>query len=234
MGLRKLADGIWVLDGDPISFLTFPYEIRSTVIDVGGGDLLVHSPVQLSAASPLTALPGRVKYVVSPNKLHSLFLGDWQKAFPEARLYAPPGLRARLPGISFYKELGDRPEPEWQEVLRQKVVRGSWFMSEVAFFHESSDSLILGDLIENHNPQKFGRLHRAIGSAVGMLAPNGTTPRNYRWTFFGREAVRRDLQEILNWNAKRVVVNHGPIVENGAQEFLRNAFQWALEGKRAG
>jgi hypothetical protein len=61
-----------------------------------------------------------------------------------------------------------------------------------------------------------------------MLAPNGTTPRNYRWTFFGRKRVRQDLQEIMSWDVKRVIVNHGPIVEVGAQGFLRNAFQWAL------
>lgn len=101
-------------------------------------------------------------------------------------------------------------------------------MSEVVFFHKPSESLILGDLIENHNPQKFGWLHRAIGSAVAMLAPNGSTPRNYRWTFLRRKEVRQDLQEIMSWNAKRVVVNHGPIVEVGVQGFLRNAFQWAL------
>jgi hypothetical protein len=228
MTLHKLADGIWVLDGDSISFLTFPYEIRSTVIDIGGGELLVHSPVQLSAAAALTALPGQVKYIVSPNKLHSLFLDDWERAFPEARIYAPPGLKAKRPGVSFYKELGDGAEPEWRGVLKQKVIRGSWFMSEVVFFHEPSKTLILGDLIENHDPLTLGWLHRSIGLANAMVAPNGTTPRNYRWTFFRRREVREDLQEILSWNAKRVVVNHGPIVETGAQEFLWNAFQWAL------
>lgn len=228
MSLHKLADGIWALDGNPVSFLTFPYEIRSSVIDLGGGKLFIHSPVQISAASQLQALPGQVKYIVSPNKLHSLFLGDWQQAFPQARLYASPGLKAKLPDLSFYKELSDEAEPEWRGVLKQKIIRGSWFMSEVVFFHEPSETLLLGDLIENHNPQKLGRLHRAIGQAMAILAPHGTTARIYRWSFLQRKKVRQDLHEVLSWNAKRVVVNHGPIVETGAQDFLRNAFQWAL------
>ena len=228
MRLHNLADGIWALDGDPISFLTFPYEIRSTIIDLGEGELLIHSPVQIAAASLLKTLPGHVKYIVSPNKLHDLFLDDWQKAIPDAKLYAPPGLKTKRPDLFFYKALADEPEPEWRGVLKQKIVQGSWFMSEVVFFHEPSRTLILGDLIENHNPQRFGWLHRAIGSAMDMLAPHGTTPRNYRWTFLRRKQVRQDLQEILSWNARRVVVNHGPIVEEGAQAFLRNAFQWAL------
>lgn len=101
-------------------------------------------------------------------------------------------------------------------------------MSEVVFFHEQSGSLILGDLIENHDPKRFGWLHRAIGLSMAMLAPNGSTARNYRWTFFRRKELRQDLLEIMSWNVKRVIVNHGPIVESGAREFLRNAFQWAL------
>ena len=101
-------------------------------------------------------------------------------------------------------------------------------MPEVAFFHEASESLILGDLIENHSPQKLGWLYRVIGSAMAIVAPKGTTARIYRWTFYRRKEARRDLQEILSWDAKRVVVNHGPIVESGVQEFLINAFQWAL------
>lgn len=228
MNLHQLSDGIWALEGNPISFLTFPYEIRSTVIEVGVGELLVHSPVQISAAKLLEDLPGQVKYIVTPNKLHDKFLGDWAKVFPDAKFYSPPGLKTRGSDLSFDKELTDTPEPQWQEVLKQKVVRGSWFMSEVVFFHEPSESLILGDLIENHDPRKFGVLHRAIGSAVAMLAPNGSTPQNYRWTFSRRRELRQDLQEILSWNPKRVVVNHGPIVESGAQAFLENAFQWAL------
>ena len=228
MKLHRLSDGIWELEGNPISFLTFPYEIRSTVIQVRADELLIHSPVQIAAAKLLKDLPGQVKYIVTPNKLHDKFLWDWAKAYPDARLYSPPGLKARGSDLSFYKELTDTPEPEWREILKQKMVRGSWFMSEVVFFHESSGSLILGDLIENHDPRKFGVLHRAIGSAVAMLAPNGSTPRNYRWTFFRRREVRRNLQEILSWKPKRVVVNHGPIVESGAQAFLKHAFKWAL------
>jgi len=108
---------------------------------------------------------------------------------------APPGLKVKHPDLSFYKELADEPEPEWREVLKQKVVRGSWFKSEVVFFHEPSETLILGDLIENHNPLRFGWPHRAIGLANAMLAPNGSTPRSYRWTFFRRKEVRQDLQE---------------------------------------
>ena len=229
MKLNKLTDGIWVIEGNRISFLTFPYEIRATVVDLGGGELLVHSPVQIEAASLLNDLPGQVKYIVSPNKLHSLFLEDWQKVYPQAKIYAPPGLMAKRPQVAFYKELTNEPEPEWRHVLDQTLVQGSWFMSEVVFFHKSSGSLILGDLIENHDPKKLGWIYRVAARAVAILAPKGTTARIFRWTFIHRKITRPALQEILNWNVQRVIVNHGPIVETNAHAFLQNAFQWALE-----
>lgn len=228
MRLHQLAEGVWTLDGDPISFLTFPYEIRSTIIDLADGELLLHSPVQISTASVIKTLPGQVKHIVSPNKLHSLYLEEWQKEFPLARFYAPPGLIAKLPEVSFYKELTDQPEAVWQNTLKQKVVRGSWFMSEVVFFHISSGTLILGDLVENHNPRTLNWPYRVIAKANAMVAPNGTTARIFRWTFIRRKETRQAFQEILHWEIKRVIPNHGPIVNDKAIDFLTNAFQWTL------
>lgn len=227
MELQQLADGIWIIDGESISFLSFPYEIRCTVIEVGG-KLLIHSPVQLSASKYLERLPGNPGYIVSPNKLHSLFLADWQKAFPEVKFYAPPGLSRKLKKVSFAGQLSDVAEPEWEKCLKQKIVRGSWFMSEVVFFHIPSKTLILGDLIENHNPDKLNWLYRFIAKINEMLAPAGTTARVFRWTFIHRRQARADLEEILGWGAERVIVNHGPVVDHKAEEFLKHAFRWLL------
>lgn len=226
MALENISNNIWVLQGDPIYFFTFPYEIRSTVIEVSAGEYLIHSPVQVKHAKQLESLPGKIKYIVSPNKLHSLFLEDWQKAYPDALIYAPPGLRKKRPKVDFYKDLEDSAEPQWRDVISQKIIRGSWFMSEVVFFHKPSASLILGDLIENHNPKILGPLFRAVAAAVGMLAPHGTTAKVFRWTFLRRRETRQDIQQMLSWHAKRVIVNHGPIVESEAEAFLQHAFNW--------
>lgn len=226
--MHQLDEGIWTVDGDPISFLTFPYELRSTVVDLGERSLFVHSPVQLRAAAAAVERLGSVRHLVTPNKLHHLFLGEWKEAYPDAKLYAPPGLRARRPNLPFDGELGDRPDPAWAEVLDQRVVRGSFFMDEVLFFHRPSRTLLLGDLIENHDPRVLGPWHRVLARANAMLAPHGTTPRNYRLSFLRRAEARRTLREVLSWEPRRVVVAHGPCVEDDAPAFLRRAFRWLL------
>jgi hypothetical protein len=57
--LRKLNEGIWTLQGDPVRFFTFPYELRSTIVDLGSKLLFVHSPVQLSVAAEAVESLGR-------------------------------------------------------------------------------------------------------------------------------------------------------------------------------
>lgn len=226
--LRELDAGIWTLEGRPIKFLTFPYTLRSTIIDLGSGSLFIHSPVQLDCATSAVESLGHVAHIVSPNKLHHLFLGEWSAAFPDARLHAPPGLRKKRSDLTFDTDLGDEPAKVWESVLDQRVVRGSFFMEEVVFFHRKSRTLLLGDLIENHDPRVFGRWHGAIARANAMVAPNGTTPRNYRLSFWRRTATRKIVAEILSWEPRRVVVLHGPCVEQNATEFLQHAFRWLL------
>jgi hypothetical protein len=101
-------------------------------------------------------------------------------------------------------------------------------MEEVVFLHGPSRTLIVGDLTENHDPCSLGPVQRAIARANAMLWPRGATPRNFRLTFWRRAEARRALREILAWQPRRVVVMHGPCIEENAGEFLRRAFAWLL------
>lgn len=227
--LHKVGQGIWTLDGDRISFLTFPYELRMTIVRLTDGSLFLHSPVQPTRERhALISSLGPVSGIVSPNKLHHLFLGPWASAFPRAKLYAPPGLSRKRPDLPFAGELTDSSEKAWAEDLHQCVVRGSLFMEEVLFFHVASSTLIVGDLIENHDPQAFSRWQKAIGRINRMLAPNGATPVNYRLSFTNRKAARAGIERALSWRPQQVIVMHGPCVFSDAEAFLRRAFAWLL------
>ena len=222
----ELAEGLWVMDGDTISFIGFPYEVRMTVVRLSDGTLFVHSPVQHTEGRQrrLEDL-GAIAHLVTPNKLHHLFLGNWAEAVPDARLYAPPKLAAKRPDLPWHAELGDEPEPAWADTLEQVVVRGSFFMEEAVFFHRSSRTLILGDLIENHEPERFPPVKRWIARRNKMF---GDTPRNYRWSFTDRKALRASLERVLEWKPERIVVMHGPLIEDDAAAYLERAFAWAF------
>ncbi|MFW5876253.1 MAG: hypothetical protein ACOCXM_05915 [Myxococcota bacterium] len=171
---------------------------------------------------------GEVKYVVSPNKLHHLFMGQWADGYPGARLYASPGLTNKRPDLTFEAVLGDETPAEWAGCIDQLVVRGSVFMDEVVFFHRPSRTLVLGDLIENHDPELLGPVQRFWARANAMLAPNGSTPRNFRWSFLRRSEARKAVQRMLAWQPERVLVLHGRCVMTDAQAFLKRAFRWLI------
>ena len=75
--LEPVADEIWLVDGDIVDFYGFPYPTRCAVVRLGNGDLWIWSPVALSDAlkREIEAL-GRPRHLVSPNKIHHLYLQD--------------------------------------------------------------------------------------------------------------------------------------------------------------
>jgi hypothetical protein len=98
---------------------------------------------------------GPIGYIVSPNKLHHLFLAEWANRWPEARLYAPPGLARREKRLRFDAVLGEQPEAPWAGEIDQVIFRGSIAMEEVVFFHRPSGTAIFDDLIQRF-PEAMG------------------------------------------------------------------------------
>lgn len=228
MQLETIADNIWIYNGSVVSFYGFPYTTRSTIIKLNDNRLWVHSPEKLNPElqAELRAL-GKVAYLISPNKLHHLFLAEWISAYPNAKTYAAPGLSDKRRDISFDRQLGASAEPEWADSIAQTLFQGSPVMEEVVFFHRSSASLILTDLIENFNPEHFTGWQRPIAAITGILAPNGKTPIDWRSSFiFGKAKAKKALNEILAWEPKNIIMAHGECVIGGACDFLRRSFSW--------
>lgn len=120
--LELFGPSIYVAYGPSVSFFGFPYPTRMVVIQFADGNLWVWSPVALTTelASAVDSL-GRVRYIVSPNKIHHLFLPEWAEHWPDARIYASPGLIRRKPAMHFDAELGDKPESEWAMDIDQVI-----------------------------------------------------------------------------------------------------------------
>ncbi len=224
--LRELAEGLWELEGDDIQFIGFPYQLRMTVVRLSDRSLWLHSPVQLTQQRLDAVLAlGPIHYLVSPNKLHHLFLADWSKAVPTAKLYGPRDLIEKRGDLPFAAPLDDTPLDAWRATLDQVLVKGSFFMQEAVFLHRSSGTVILGDLIENHDPDHFNRLQRWVAKANHML---GETPINYRLSFTDRKVARECFQRILGWPVERVIPMHGKIIEDDAAARLHEVLSWAL------
>ncbi len=229
MGVETVAQNLWIAEGEPVRWFTMPFPTRMTIIRLRSGELFVHSPIRLtsSLATDLESL-GPIGHIVSPNKIHHLFMGEWAAAYPEAKLYASPGLAARRKDLDFEMELDETEHTSWSADLEHLLFRGSRFLTEVVFFHRPSKTLILGDLIENFDPKSLSWFHRLLARAGGVLAPRGGTPRDFRSTFTDKLSARRCAEHLLAWRPERVIFSHGLWVQRDAGPFLERAFSWAL------
>lgn len=225
--LQHIGPEIWIADGPSVSFLGFPYPTRMAVVRLPGGALWVWSPIELSEGieSEVRSL-GRVGFLVSPNKLHHLFLAQWAGAFPEAEVHLPPGLAERRPALRVTAELGDTPPPSWASSIDQVIVSGSLFMDEVLFFHRASRTCLVGDLIQKFDPTQVKWWQRWILAADGLLGPRGSAPREWRLSFVHRKAARKAVRRAIAWEPERVVIAHGTWVRDHGAAALREGFGW--------
>ena len=227
--LLQFGSEIWIADGPVTPFHGFAYPTRMAVIRLSDGSLFVWSPIALSASlrASVDAL-GPVHHLVSPNALHHLFLREWTSAYPAARLYATPRLRRKREDLGFDAELGDAAEPEWAADIEQVVLRGSFALTEVVFFHRGSHTVLFADLIQNFPRDWFKGWRGLLARHCGIVAPNPGAPCDWRASFLNRRAARISLGKILAWPIEQVLIAHGDLPTGDGVAFVRRAFTWLL------
>jgi hypothetical protein len=227
--MREFGRDIWIADGPEVAVAGFHYPTRMAVIRLADGGLFVWSPIQLS--DELRAVVdslGRVAHIVAPNSLHHLFLAEWQRAYPGARLYAAPGLRKKRRDLAFDAELGDAPTADWVGEIDQVAMRGNLITTEIVFFHRASGTLLFTDLLQQIAADRLTGWRAVVARLDLMTEPEPSVPRKFRLAFVGRRKASAALERILGWPVDKVLMAHGTPVERDASAFLRRAFGWLV------
>jgi len=225
--LVEFGPSIYLTDGPTVSFYGIPYPTRMAVVRLSDGSVWVWSPIALTDAlyKSVNAV-GPVQYIVSPNKIHHLFLAQWAERWPEARVYAPPGLAKRRPNIRFDAELGDLPDPAWVPDIDQVIFRGSIAMEEVVFFHVESRTAIICDLIQRHPEADMKGWKGMLMRLDSLVGDHGSTPREWRASFIRRGETRAAREKVLCWKPERLLIAHGKCAQTGALEIVSKALGW--------
>jgi hypothetical protein len=227
--MREFGRDIWIADGPEVAVAGFHYPTRMAVIRLADGGLFVWSPIRLSddLRAAVDAL-GRVAHIVAPNSLHHLFLAEWQRAYPGARLYAAPGLRKKRRDLAFDAELGDAPVADWAGEIDQVAMLGNLITTEIVFFHRASGTSLFTDLLQQIAADRLSGWRAVVAKLDLMTGPEPAVPRKFRLAFVGRRKARVALEQILGWPVEKVLMAHGTPVERDAPAFLRRAFRWLV------
>lgn len=231
---KPLAENVWVVDSGPQRVLGQPLPIRMTVLRLADGGLFLHSPTRHTPAmaAALTAL-GPVRHLVAPGTAHWMHVSPWRKAFPDALVWAPPGVadraRAQDVDLGLTRVLDGAVPPDWDNEVAQVAFHAPGFV-EVAFHHHASRSLILTDIVQAMAADRLPLTTRLLARAVGSATPEGTTPAHLRLLLGRRrEANRAAAQRLLALRPERVIFAHGAFYAADGEARLRRALAWLLD-----
>jgi hypothetical protein len=196
-----------------------------TVIRLPEGGLWLHSPVKPSAEarSAVDAL-GPVRFLVAPNTMHHLSLGDWAAAYPTAKVLAPAGLRKKRPDLRIDVELSDVMDVGQSPALEVLLAHGIPALEEFVCFHRPSRTLLLTDLAFNihESPSWPTRTYLKLNGVYGKLGATWFLKSMVK----DKAALRAWRERMLGWDFERVVPCHGQVLEKGGKEAMRAAFAW--------
>jgi hypothetical protein len=218
--LREFGENLWIAEGPVVPFVgMFPYPTRMAVVRLSDGGLWIWSPFELddALAKEVEAL-GPVRHLVSPNKLHHLWLGDWKQRYPDAQMLASPGLARRRRDLAFDAELSDEPDPAWAADVDQVIFRGS--------FYRASRTALVCDLVQRMDPSSLTGLAGWILKIWGLSGERGSTPLEWRWSWWNRRAGRAAKETLLAWKPERLVIAHGMCAEQNATLALEAGLHW--------
>jgi len=226
--LKPIATDIWSHESDVRLPLGLSMPARATIMRLGDGGLVVHSPLPLddATAKELDAI-GEVRFLVAPNSLHWMFLERAKQRWTNARVLAAPVLAKKLGSLPF-EHLPASGRVAGMEGIRIERIQGAPGIQEHVLLHELSRSLVVGDLLFNvHECRSFWmRL---------VLRAGGTWKRTaqslvWRRLVKDRAAAARSAADLLSWDFARVVVAHGDVLEDDARERTRQALTWMTSG----
>jgi len=233
--LKPVAPDLWIVDSGPLRAIGLAVPVRMTVVRLTNGELWLHSPTRYTEHLGLElGQLGSVRHLIAPNVAHWSFLKAWQARCSGAVTWAAPGLRGRRQvknsGVVLHRDLGSSSPEAWVSDIDQVIVPGGLGLNEVAFFHRSTRTLVLTDLIENFESEKVSPLVRPLVRFAGAMAPDGKAPIHVRFAINRkREAAAEAAQRLLDWKPKRVIFAHGRWFNRDATARLRHSLRWLTQ-----
>jgi hypothetical protein len=223
--LRPLDRDLWMVQ-HPMRFLGAEVGTRMVIFRLKDGSLLIHSPVPLDPTNQaeLDGL-GPVRFVVAPNRYHHLFVANYARTYPQAKIFGAPGLDLKRRDLRFDAILGQAAPTEWASEIDQTIFQAFPPLNEVVFFHHSSRTVVFTDLLINirSSGSTYTRFLMWLDGGLGYVA----VPRSFRLFLKMRRArARETIDKILSWEFDRLSLAHGEIVERGAKEIVRDAWSF--------
>jgi hypothetical protein len=225
--LTKIVDDkLWALDR-PVWFSGIRLRVRTTVVRLDDGSLLLHSPAPPTdaVAKQLRAL-GPVRWLLVPNCFHHLGTPAAAAHFPEARVVGPASALSRNKDLRFHFDIQDTRFREQVPEFEALPLLGVPFLDETVLYHRPTQTLLGADIVlcagaKDHWTCRFA-------ARITGFYERARVPPDVRRKVPDKTAAARSLHAMLERPAQRLIVGHADVLEEGCRDQLARA--WRLEG----
>ncbi|KAK0628617.1 beta-lactamase-like protein [Bombardia bombarda] len=261
MVIRDVTPNVVTFSVPFLRFGKIPIGGRGTVVRLTSGGLAVFSPVALTdeTKAKVQSLGGDVKYLVALDIEHHIFLSDWARAYPGAKLVGPEGLPEKRAKMNDDK-VGKEPfAVVFTAATKTTTSIGADFDAdfeyeyadahpnkELVFFYKPDRVLIEADFMFNLPAvEQYSRVPDAEKPRPGLLARtfaswNSTEGeakgmKRLIWYAFSRgnrEGFNATVRRIDAWDFRTIIPCHGDTIEGNGKEVYRKVFDWHLKGHK--
>ena len=219
--MQKRADSLWQLTY-PLKVLGADIIRNVTVIRLNSGKLLIHSTGPFTSGDVAAIRDaGDPGWLAEAMLDHDTFSHEGHTAFPDLPYFAPAGFdeRVRIPVQSL-----NEPPDQWSPEIEVLRIDGNPSFGEHVFFHKTSHTLIVADLIFNYRkaPSLWTKL--LLYPAMGFQHAPGMSKR-FRNAITDKDAFRHSLEQMLEWDFDRIIVGHGQMIESDGKRIARQLFK---------
>ena len=219
--------------------------------------LAVFSPTALTSdvRTAVEALGNNVRYITALDFEHHIFITEWAKAFPNAKVLGVEGLPEKrqaskeTAGTNFQhvwtqKNKADfTVDPDFDRAFDYEYV-GSHGNKELVFFHKPDRTLIQADLMFNlPATEQYSRTKEGAESGfltkmfVGLMSAEGSAKWQKRFLWYvasskDREGFNKSIRKINGWDFEKIIPCHGDVIESGAKGIFQNVMEWHLNASK--
>ncbi|OJT08252.1 hypothetical protein TRAPUB_862 [Trametes pubescens] len=175
---------------------------------------------------------GEVKYLVSGNIFHFLFLKQYKDAYPNAKTIGPEEIDAKLKDWkldSVFSAKSPDTKYGFEEEIEHCYFSG-WKNKETAFYHRASKTAIGADSLMNYPPtEQYSKSSESPKLSNWLLTPM----HPYGWQLYwyirlrqvDKTALTREAKTVAEWDFVRFITCHGDIIEANAKEAWKRAWR---------
>ena len=220
--------------------------------------LAVFSPIALTpdVRTHLEELGNNVQYIAALDYEHHIFVSEWAKAFPNAKVLGVEGLPEKresskeTAGTKFdhlwtqKNKLDFKVDADFDRDFEYEYVH-SHGNKELVFFYRPDRTLIEADLIFNlPATEQYSRTKEGAEAGiltklfVGLMSAQGSAKWQKRFIWYAisakdRTGFNQSIKRINTWDFQRIIPCHGDVIENNAKGIFQTVFEWHLKAQKA-